>query len=87
MNTLDQNKEVSFLRRGVSLGWWEDVDEEALLPIRVFRQSDFHSTALWAHAWVKIGKFSTVKEAKRAGWNRPLSCGQHRLGTYILRIV
>lgn len=67
------------LWEGVRQGWWEDVDEEALLPVRVFQRCDFHEYATWAHVWFRVGKFKSMKEAKRAGWNIPLSPGTKRI--------
>jgi len=74
------------LHRGVAAGWWEDVCEKAMLPIRVFRRSDFHETALIAHAFVRLGRYASVKEAKRAGWAAPLEAGTYRSGTWMMRI-
>ena len=74
------------------MGWsriwlWEDVDEDALLPIRVFIKSSLNEWTQWAHLWCKVGKFKSMKEAKRAGWNIPLTKETKRIGTYIVRVV
>jgi len=75
-----------FLKMGVRMGWWEDYDTDAGLPVRVIKISEMHDTALMAHAWVKLNKFRSVKEAKRAGWGKPATPGTYRIGTWILRI-
>jgi len=74
------------LWRGVANGWWESVDADAKLPVRVFNRSDFHETATWAHVWHRVGKFGSVKEAKRAGFGNKLDCGTQRLGTWIVHV-
>ena len=77
---------LNFLRMGVARGWWEDVDEAACLPVRVWKMHDFHETALMAHAWVRLGIFDSVKAAKREGHAVPLKPGTYRKGTRIMRI-
>lgn len=74
------------LQDGVAAGWWQDVDADAQAPVLVRRRSDFHDTALMAHAVVEMGAASSVKQAKRNGWNRPLEAGAIRIGTRIMRI-
>ena len=75
------------LWEGVRNGWWEDVDEDAMLPIKVFKRSDFHEHATWAHVFTHgVKKFPSVKEAKRAGLGVPLEPGTKRIGTYIVRV-
>ena len=71
---------------GVENGWWQDVDEAALAPILVRKVSDFHETALMAHAVVELGAAPSVKQAKRNGWGGPLKPGTIRIGTRIMRI-
>lgn len=78
---------VSGLWDGVRNGWWQDVDEAAMLPVRVFRRDEFHEHATWAHVWMRLGRFVSMKEAKRAGQNVPLARGERRLGTWIARVV
>lgn len=74
------------LLRGVKMGWWDDVDWNARLPIKRHRRSEFHEHALWAHVWVKYNLFPSMKEAKRAGWGIPLTCERKRLKTYVIEI-
>ena len=72
---------------GVKQGWWEDVDEDLMLPIRVVFMEDFHEHATMAHAWMRTTKkYASMKEAKRAGWGKPLTPGLYRTGTYVLRV-
>lgn len=82
----DRERALEGLHAGVRQGWWQDVDEEALLPIRVFRRDAFHDHATWGHVWMSLGRFPSMKEAKRAGWGGRLTCETKRLGTFIVRI-
>lgn len=82
----DREKNLDFLRQGVAWGWWEDVDEDAELPVRVFPRDAFGEYATWAHVWMKMKRFPSMKEAKRAGWGIPLTCETKRIGTYIVRV-
>ena len=71
---------------GVEYGWWQDVDEDSLLPIVVIQRVSFNEWAQWSHIWHSVGKFKSIKEAKRAGWNIPLTKETKRIGTYIVRV-
>ena len=79
---------IAYMREGVRRGWWQDVDEASGHPIRVFKRSDFHDTALLAHAMHRLSplKWPSVKEAKRAGGDKPLVPGTYRWGTYMMRV-
>ena len=72
------------LRAGVENGWWQDVIDGE--PALVRKRSDFHDTALMAHAVAEMGAAPSVKQAKRNGWNKPLVAGTIRIGTRIMRI-
>ena len=77
---------VQFLEAGVLSGWWEDYDAATGNPVRVFKMSDFHDTALMAHAYYRLGCFDSIKQAKRAGHVQPLTPGEIRIGTRQARI-
>jgi hypothetical protein len=83
----DRAMNLAFLRGGIARGWWEDVDEGAMVPVRVARMSDFHEHATVAHLWIRFTRrFPSMKEAKRAGLGVPLTPGTYRHGTWILRV-
>lgn len=41
---------------------------------------------LMAHLMVDLGFFSSVSQAKKNGWDKPLELGQHELGSKKKRI-
>lgn len=82
----DRETALEGLRAGVAMGWWQDVDEEAMLPVRVFKRDEFGEFGTWAHVWMRLKKFASMNEAKRAGWGIPLTCETKRIGTFIVRI-
>lgn len=78
--------QLMFLSRGVHAGHWQDVDPILCLPILVRKRSEWNEFATMAHVWFSLGRFKSMKEAKRAGWSKPITAGTHRLRTYLVRI-
>ena len=81
-----------FMQFGIELGWWEGVgaNGEPIAPAIVVKISELeeHET-LMAHVIAKQGFFTSVNEAKKNGWNKPVEPGEFwfRKKTVCLRIV
>jgi hypothetical protein len=77
---------------GIRLGWWEGVgaNGDPIAPAIVIKISELeeHET-LMAHVIAKQGFFTSVNEAKKNGWNKPVETGEFwfRKKTVCLRIV
>lgn len=67
------------LRRGVALGWWDDVDEERCEPIKYLRFTLADGPTM-AHVMHKAGAFTSIGEARRNGWDRPIEKGKWTVG-------
>ena len=61
---------------GVKKGWWEvDQDGNMLSPIIVVDSKQLTENAVMAHVMKQAGIFDSVGEARRNGWNKPLTKG------------
>jgi hypothetical protein len=83
----DKERAIQGLHEGVAMGFWDSVDEEAMLPVKAFCIADLSEHCTWAHLWVQLGKFTSMKEAKRAGQGDPVTIGRRRLGTWIIEVT
>ena len=74
-----QKRNEEGLVEGARLGWW-DLDEngEMLAPAKVFKLSDFTdvNTPLLAHVMAKAGIFPSIGQARKNGWDKPLTIGE-----------
>jgi len=48
--------------------------------ITAFRISDFPENALMAHVMAKAGIFSSVNQARKNGWDKPIELGRWAVG-------
>lgn len=72
-----RQQSIEGAHRGVREGWWESVNERGEpvpFPIEV-SVSSLPANATMAHALAKAGVFSSVSEARKNGWNKPIELG------------
>jgi hypothetical protein len=74
-------------RAGIQQGWingWWDLDSkdnpQQLAVIVSIEEMALSNKTLMAHLMVDIGLFSSVNQAKKNGWDKPLQLGRHELG-------
>ena len=61
---------------GAQKGWWEvDQDGNMLAPTIVVDSKQLPENAVMAHVMKQAGIFDSVGEARRNGWNEPLTRG------------
>ena len=75
---------------GVAQGWWEWVDMDRRQPIpfpTMIDSSMFNEKGTMAHVLAFAGVFDSVSEARRAGWNKPITLGEHWFKNRTIRIV
>lgn len=74
---------------GVASGWFESFDEETLDPIpfpKIFKKSDYNDKATMAHIMREAGIFTSIGEARRAGWDKPIVVGDYIIGKKKIRV-
>lgn len=72
-----RQKSIEGAHRGVREGWWESVNERGEpvpFPIKVLASS-LPANATMAHALAKANIFTSISEARKNGWNKPLEFG------------
>jgi hypothetical protein len=72
-------KNMAFLHLGVENGWWDGVDERRGMPIPfpiIINLFNKPAGFLMAHAVHEAGLFSSISEARKAGWNKPAIPGE-----------
>lgn len=60
-------------------GWWDlDKDGNMAAPAKIFKLSDFAEVKnpLIAHVMAKAGIFTSVGQARKNGWDKPLTSGE-----------
>lgn len=70
-------------------GWWDlDDDGNMAAPAQVFHLSDFAevNNPLMAHVMAKAGIFPSVGQARKNGWNKPLTTGSWSVTKKKIRI-
>lgn len=67
------------MRFGAAMGWWERWDEVGPFKTITVKAADFQPHETMAHVMVKTNQFKSVGEARNAGWNKPISVGEHLL--------
>lgn len=74
-NLVDQNKINNIV--GSQLGWW-DIDEnfEIIAPPILIYSSELSGNSM-AHAVARAGFFSSVSQARKNGWDKPIELGIH----------
>lgn len=61
---------------GTEMGWWEvDQDGNMLAPTIVVDSKQLPENAVMAHVMKEAKIFDSVGEARRNGWNKPLTKG------------
>ncbi len=86
-NLRRQNREGVI--EGFLEGWWDlDEDGNMAAPAQVFRISDFAEVKnpLMAHVMAKAGIFTSVGQARKNGWNKPLTTGEWTVTKKKIRI-
>lgn len=78
-----QQKNAKGILKGAGLGWW-DVDENGIPQKKAICVSISEMVEqkkpLMAHLMVDLGFFSSVGQARKNGWDKPLELGRHELG-------
>jgi hypothetical protein len=75
------------LEYGRRQGWWQDYQHDPLPPRKTVKASDYASKTM-AHVMVDAGFFGSVSDARRNGWNKPVTKGLHAVGkTKIVEVV
>jgi len=76
LNKIKKSNEEG-MQRGADQGWWPSWDEKGPRPWPwELRLSDFKPHETMAHALVQIGVFESVGDARRNGWNKPITTGE-----------
>ena len=78
-----------FVIEGFLEGWWDlDEDGNMAAPAQVFHISDFAEVKnpLMAHVMAKAGIFTSVGQARKNGWNKPLTSGEWTVTKKKIRI-
>ena len=58
-------------------GWWDlDDDFNPIAKAKVFRISEMGVKENMSHVMHRAGAFSSVSDARRNGWNKPLEKGE-----------
>ena len=70
-------------------GWWDlDEDGNMAAPAQVFKLSDFADVKnpMMAHVMAKAGIFTSISQARKNGWDKPLVEGEWTVTKKKLRI-
>jgi hypothetical protein len=67
------------MKFGQSQGWWDEWDHVGPFKTITMRRCDFNERDTMAHVMVKADQFKSINEAKNAGWNKPITHGNHAL--------
>lgn len=63
---------------GIANGWWPDYNDKGPLDFpRIVRRSALPHGARMSHAIFAAGFASSVSDARRNGWDKPLQGGVH----------
>jgi hypothetical protein len=65
------------LHHGIEQGWWDAVENDK--PIK-YIQLIYKTDQTFAHIFSAAKLFSSIGEAKRAGWNKPATNGTYKIG-------
>lgn len=87
---VSQRKKIKdFYDFGVCMGWWIIAADGEPMGVKTFKLSDFDERALLAHVMAKAEMFKSVSEARKNGWNKPITKGDFlfKKRRYIIRIV
>jgi hypothetical protein len=77
---LEQGDRNFGLWYGVVCGWWDWVDIKRQQPIPfpfIIKMKDKPEGYSIAHALCEAGFFDSVSQARKAGWNKPATLGEH----------
>lgn len=84
-----QREHQEFVIEGFLDGWW-DLDEHGNMaaPAQVFHISDFAEikNPLLAHVMAKAGIFPSIGQARKNGWDKPLTTGEWTVTKKKIRI-
>jgi len=71
-----RQRNQAHLEEGARLGWWDISDTgEMLAPPIVVDSSKLPDNALMAHVMAEVGIFPSVTQARKNGWDKPLTTG------------
>lgn len=77
-----------FMLFGVIGGLWEGFDVRGPIPFpKIFKKSDFSDKETLAHIFAKAGIFDSITEAKKNGWNKPITTGEWKLTKRKIRVI
>lgn len=73
--------------RGAELGWW-DVDDQGnmLAPPIVVDSAKLPENAVMAHVMAEAGIFPSISQARKNGWDKPLTKGMFTVTKKKIRI-
>lgn len=72
------------MQEGLIKEWW-DLDPTGTVPLQKaiqvsIQDMEAQNKPLMAHLMVDLKFFSSVSQAKKNGWDKPLELGRHELG-------
>jgi hypothetical protein len=71
---------------GVRQGWWRSWTEKGPFQPKKARADDFSNRTM-AHVMAELDLFPSVGQARKSGWDVPISLGLHRVGKNWVEIV
>lgn len=87
LNALKISNWVSF-ELGVRQGWWKNWNENGPIPFtNKFKLSDFPENATTANLVHKLGMFPSLTQARKNGFNEPLTTGEFSFKKGMLKAI
>lgn len=75
-----RHRNLAGLELGRRMGWWPDVTPNGpVAPPMVVKAADFEGKTM-AHVMAQVGIFKSVGEARRNGWDKPVTTGVFKVG-------
>lgn len=71
-----KKRNLEGMELGVKLGWWESFDDEGPIPFPTVLNKVDIPEKFMSQLLVRLGVFPSVREARLAGWNNPVECGE-----------
>lgn len=73
-------RNLAGLEWGRRNGWWQAYGEDGPDPPAIQINAEDFEGKLMAHVMVAAGFFTSVGEAKRNGWDKPVVAGRYKVG-------
>lgn len=81
-------KNILGLQLGVHEKWWENWDNNGPIPFpKVFKRDKWGPEGTMAHVAVELGIFPSLTQARKNGFDKPLTLGEHEFKKKRLRFV